>query len=183
MKAKKVILAILVLGLALCFSTFVAAQENEAVRGEAAPYDSPDAGLAAVGKIIPIPASAFTNDGVDPDGFFISFAGGYLEGLVDFGCCNTAPVIFPEGATSINWLKIVVWDNNASASEFFDFYRMDLLTGTSTLLGGFTTSDSAGPVVYTINPNPNTLSSRYAYYVGTCVRTSIYVYGMAAGYN
>jgi hypothetical protein len=102
---------------------------------------------------------------------------------VDYGCCLCASVIFPKKAKSIKKLTIYAWDNSTSDYLYVRFYRVELATGTTVLLGDVSTTDSTGPESYEITVSDTTLSKDYAYFIGLCVRPSIYMYGAVAKYK
>ena len=134
-------------------------------------------------KAVLIPVGAFTSDGEDPTGYFKTFSGGYMTGNVDSGCCVVAPVIFPNGAKTIQYVYVYAYDSNSSQYEWFDFYRINPATGESTLLGQVTTNDSAGIVEYQIPISDVTLNNNYVYQLATCLRTGINVYGAKVLYK
>jgi hypothetical protein len=73
-----------------------------------------------------------------------------------------------------------------STYEFFNFYRFALQSGTNELIGGVNTSDSAGIEAYEITPGDPSqfkLKDGYTYSITTCVRPSIYVYGVEIYYQ
>ena len=138
-----------------------------------------------IGTSISIPVAAFTNDGGNPTGYYKFFGSGYMVGTVDSGCCLTAPVNFPKNARRITDILVYAWDNTASAIEWFDFYRFNLVTGVNELIGQVTTTDSAGIEAYEITPSdPDQfkLKDGYTYSITTCVRPGINVYGVEIFY-
>jgi hypothetical protein len=129
------------------------------------------------------PPAAFTNDGFNPKGYFKSFTKGYLVGKVNRDCCLTAPVIFPKDAKLILGVLVYVEDVNESKFEWFDFYRLDLQTGIPEFLGRVSTEGLEGFQALEFTLSDNGLSDGYAYYIGTCVRKKIYVYGVEIFYE
>ena len=151
--------------------------ENEEIHGQLPATNVIPAMNARIGTQIFMPASSFVSDGFDPDGYFHSFYGGYFEGVATSGACLAADVIFPVGSRRIRKLYIYAHDANTEASEWFDFYRVDLLTGGVDFLGSVSTSDSSGVVEYEIILSDKVLYKDYAYQITTCSRPDIYVYG------
>ncbi|MBN1640597.1 MAG: hypothetical protein JXA09_05115 [Anaerolineae bacterium] len=131
-----------------------------------------------------LPAAAFSSDGVDPDGFFFSFGGGYLVGTAESGACLAAPVRLPAGTTVVS-LEVFLLDSNNSNQEWFDLYRVELATGsTATLATVSSPIGTTGSVVKLVDDtvaHPE-VSDAYAYYVATCARPSIYVHGVRIGH-
>ncbi|MGD9347581.1 MAG: hypothetical protein PVH84_17070 [Candidatus Aminicenantes bacterium] len=184
MKDKKYVILIFTFVFILGVTSIIAQEnENEYNRGRRAPDDLPDITEGALGKVIHIPVPAFVNDGDEPDGYFFSFADGYMSAKFETGCCMSAPIVFPEGASNLKSVKILVWDSNAISDEWFNLYRMDLLTGGAQYLGTAETSGTGGPTVLTITPSSGAIGVRYAYYLGTCLRIDVRVYGAAALYD
>lgn len=132
-----------------------------------------------------LPPAAFSSDGSDPDGFFMSFYGGYFTGMVTSGACILAPVNLPVGAT-ITSLSVRAMDNNDGDYEWFDLYRINLATGTTEVIGSTQTPTglAASPTWYTdTSITTPTVTTGYAYQVTTCTRTSINVYAARIGYQ
>lgn len=134
-------------------------------------------------KAVLIPIGAFTSDGNNPTGYFKSFYEGYMVGNVDSGCCVVAPVIFPNGAKTIQNVYVYAYDSNSSQYEQFLFFRINPATGETTSLGQVTTNDSAGIVEYQIPISDLTLNNNYVYQLATCLRTGINVYGAKVLYK
>jgi hypothetical protein len=149
---------------------------------EEAPVEDDGANLEAMGRIITIPAGAFTSDGFDPDGYFKSFAGGYFVGTVASGACLVAPVNFPRGATRIVKVEVFARDDNRDDSEWFSLYRIRLGTCSAQRIGQVTTVGSACRA-YNMPVTNRAIANGYAYQITTCARQSIYVYGVKIQYR
>ena len=132
-----------------------------------------------------VPPAAFTSDGYDPDGFFMSFSGGYIAGVVPYDACLLASIELPAGVT-ITGLEVRLNDNNASESEWFDLYRINLATGVAQIIADVNspTGTTGGVVALVDNSvlNPS-VSDMYAYQLCTCARESVYVYGARIGFS
>jgi len=131
------------------------------------------------------PPAAFTSDGNIPDGFMMSFAGGYFFGTVEVGACLLAPVQLPKGVT-ITSFEVRLDDGNATLSEWFDLHRINLETGAATMMA--TVSSPAGTTGGLVALTDNTISDpdvsdMYAYQVTTCARPNINVYSVRIGYG
>lgn len=160
--------------------------ENDAVQDEVVGENSSaEIGLsqeAIAGNTISIPIAAFSSDGVDPDGFFKSFSGGYIFGNETSSVCLSAPIIFPKTAATIEKVIYYAHDFNATSSENFSLYSLKLKDGTNTNLGSINTVDSAGISAYSIVPSPADILPGNTYTITTCVRPSIYFYGVKVKY-
>jgi hypothetical protein len=131
------------------------------------------AGSQAFGGSAPlvIPAAAFTSDGFDPDGFFFSFAGGYVNG--DGSACLKAPVYLPKGAVVYRTYASLY--DNASGNVTVNLRRVNRSTGATNVMASMsTTSDSTS-----IQNRPDLSISypdisypTYAYYVTTCLSSA-----------
>jgi hypothetical protein len=132
------------------------------------------AGPQAFGGSAPlvIPAAAFTSDGWDPDGFFFSFSGGYVNG--DGSACLKAPVYLPKGAV-VYRTYASLYDNDSSGSITVNLRRVNKSTGATNVMASMsTTSDSTS-----IQNRPDLSISYpeieyplYAYYATTCLKSA-----------
>jgi hypothetical protein len=115
-----------------------------------------------------IPAAAFTSDGFNPDGFFFSFGGGYINGHGT--ACLKAPVYLPKGAV-VDRVYASIYDN-ASGNVSVNLRRVNRSTGATNVMASMsTTSDSTAiqnrPDL-SIN-YPKIEYPTYAYYATTCL--------------
>jgi len=118
-----------------------------------------------------IPAAAFTSDGFDPDGFFFSFSGGYVNG--DGTTCLKAPAYLPKGA-HVYAVYASLYDN-ASGSIAVNLRRVNRSTGVTKVMASMsTTSDSTSiqnwpdfSISY-----PDISYPAYAYYITTCLNSA-----------
>ena len=119
-----------------------------------------------------IPAADFSSDGYDPDGFFFSFAGGYVDGTGSTGTvCLKAPAYLPNGATVVS-AYASVYDNEPSGVITLNLRRVNTLTGANDVMAVlFTASDSS--IIESIGDtsieNANVWNN-YAYYVTLCLQ-------------
>lgn len=170
---------VVAIALALCLSAALAANPNTN-RQEAVVSQSPlrVEGLAMGNQVI-LPPAAFSSDGYEPGGYFMSFAGGYITESASStgGTCLLAPIHFPAGATTIKSVTLYVEDTNASESQWFDFYRINLATGTPEMLGEAYTVDSVGAAPLPITLSSKSITPAYAYQLTTCLSSGVRLYG------
>lgn len=121
-----------------------------------------------------VPAADFSSDGYDPDGFFFSFADGYVDGSGSTGSvCLKAPAYLPNGATVVS-AYASVYDNDPSGIVTLNLRRVNTLTGANDVMAVlFTASDSSSIVSIgdTSIENANVWNS-YAYYVTLCLQSA-----------
>jgi hypothetical protein len=115
-----------------------------------------------------IPAADFSSDGTDPDGFFFSFAGGYVNG--DGSACLKAPAYLPKGAHVVS-VYASLYDN-ASGNVAVNLRRVNRSTGETNVMATANTSSDSTSIQQrgdtTIN-YPDVSYPTYAYYVTTCL--------------
>jgi hypothetical protein len=161
--------------------------ENEAVQDEMVGENtSTEMGFfqeAITGNTISIPIAAFSSDGIDPDGFFKSFSGGYIYGNESSNVCLSAPIIFPKTSSTIAKVIFYAHDFNATSSENFSVYSLKLKDGTNTNIGSVNTVDSSGISAYSIVPSPADILPGNTYTITTCVRPDIRFYGVRVKYT
>jgi hypothetical protein len=107
--------------------------------------------------------------------------GGRCRGLGG-GACLTAPVIFARGAERIVSMKVYARDGNAADYERFSLHRMRPRTCQARQLGSVTTVDSPCRA-YNMPASARAVSNGYAFYLTTCARRDIYVYGVQIQYR
>ena len=128
------------------------------------------AGPQAFGGSAPlvIPAAAFTSDGVDPDGFYFSFAGGYVNG--DGSACLKAPAYLPQGAY-VTSVYASLYDN-ASGNVTVNLRRVHRSTGATNVMASVSTSSNSTSIQQRSDTSisyPDISYPTYAYYVTTCL--------------
>jgi hypothetical protein len=115
-----------------------------------------------------VPGAAFTSDGIDPDGHFFSFGGGYVNGVGT--ACLKAPAYLPNGAV-VTDLYASIYDN-AAGNVTVQLARVNRISGaTNAMASASTTSDSTSiqnrydsSIDY-----PQISYPDYAYYLITCL--------------
>ena len=115
-----------------------------------------------------IPAAAFTSDGFDPDGFFFSFAGGYING--DGSACLKAPAYLPDGAI-VTWVYASIYDN-ADGDVTVNLQRVNRSTGATNAMASVSTSSNSTSIQQRYDSSisyPDIDYPDYAYYVTTCL--------------
>jgi hypothetical protein len=129
-----------------------------------------EAELAAAHYVSPLIVSAadFSNDGMDPDGFFFDFAGGYVNG--DGTACLKAPVYLPNGASVVS-VYASLYDN-AVGLIIVNLWRVNVASGVSDMMANFgTLSDSTA--IQLVGDEaidyPDVSYPTYAYYLTTCL--------------
>ncbi len=120
-----------------------------------------------------IPAAAFSDDGIDPDSFTFSFAGGYLSGKAAKHGCVEASVYLPHAAT-ITDMFASVYDNDSAEDIQVNLYRLDNFSGTTNVMAAVaTTNPFASSTIQSLHDdsisNSMILYPQYSYYVTTCV--------------
>jgi hypothetical protein len=115
-----------------------------------------------------ISAADFSSDGFDPDGFFFSFAGGYING--DGSACLKAPAYLPKGAT-ITSLYASLYDN-ADGNVTVNLRRVNRSTGATNVMASASTSSNSTSIQQRSDTSisyPDISYPTYAYYVTTCL--------------
>jgi hypothetical protein len=156
----------------------------------AADMQAEAANINATTPVLVIPGADFRSDGVDPDGFFFSFFGGYLVGEDDVASntCLMAPVYLPDGVTISDYYATIV-DNSTTLKIWLGLYRLDNYTGEVVQIGyAETTADYASPNLVTIYDytisDPLVTYPSFSYYVGTCIEDSdIHLYSVRIYYE
>ena len=119
-------------------------------------------------SLLVVPAAAFSSDGSDPDGFFFSFDGGYVDGT-DTACLK-APAYLPSGATVVAvWASLY---NNTTVNVMVHLRRVNVFTGASDVIATLSTESGDTAIQQrgtTAISHPEVDYSEYAYYVTTCL--------------
>lgn len=129
--------------------------------------------------------AAFTSDGADPDGYFMSFWNGYFYAYEDYNVCLLAPLELSDG-TTISSFEVRLNDDNPNHYESFYLNRTNLETGAvQTMAGVFSPAGTTGGLVALTDNTIDypVVSDMYAYQVVTCARPEIYVYAVRIGYS
>jgi hypothetical protein len=133
--------------------------------------------VAAQGYSSPlvIPAADFSDDGWDPDSFFLSFGGGYVTGTAAGYGCLKAPAYLPHGAT-VTSVYAYLYDNDGARSAYADLRRVRNMTGVQETMASVSTSGYANSTsiryLGDTTISPNGVDNLYSYYVTTCVGSS-----------
>ena len=98
--------------------------------------EAPEAGYQSP---LVIPTADFSSDGGDPDGFFFSFAGGYING--DGSACLKAPAYLPKEAT-VTAVYASLYDN-ADGTVTVNLRRVNRSTGATSVMAGVSTSSGS----------------------------------------
>jgi hypothetical protein len=115
-----------------------------------------------------ISAADFSSDGFDPDGFYFSFAGGYING--DGSACLKAPAYLPQGAT-VTSVYASLYDN-ASDDVTVNLRRVNRSTGATDVMASVSTASNSTSIQQrgdTSISYPDISYPTYAYYVTTCL--------------
>jgi len=113
-----------------------------------------------------IPAADFSSDGSDPDGFFFSFSGGYVNG--DGTACLKAPAYLPKGA-HVTSVYASLYDN-ASGNVTVNLRRVNRSTGATNVMAAASTSSNSTSIQNRSDTSinyPDVSYPTYAYYVTT----------------
>jgi hypothetical protein len=119
-----------------------------------------------------VPIAAFRHDGDNANGWFHSFAGGYIRNSSSDFVCFAAPTYPPDGA-SLTQFRFSLMDDSASSDLYVWLDRVHLATGSvETIAGGALTgrnnSIPTEVVDNTLTPGTEIVSKDYAYYVDFC---------------
>jgi hypothetical protein len=113
-----------------------------------------------------IPAAAFTSDGGDPDGFYFSFGGGYING--DGTAFLKTPAYLPKGAI-VYQVYASLYDN-ASGNVTVNLRRVNRSTGATNVMASVSTSSNSTSIQQrgdTSISYPDISYPTYAYYLTT----------------
>ena len=126
-----------------------------------------------------IPAAAFSSDGAAEGSFYFTFAGGYAFGTGTYGCIK-APAYLPNGAT-VTSVYATVYDNNGTWDLDIHLRRVNRLSGTMDIMASLGTSGistSIQQISDTSIAQPLIGYPDYAYYLTTCLDTSMRLYSV-----
>ena len=123
---------------------------------------------AGYGSPLVVPASDFSSDGNDPDGFYFDFAGGYVNG--NGTACLKAPAYLPAGA-AVTSVYASIYDN-AAGNVMVNLRRVNVSSGSSDAMASFGTESDSTAIQQrgdTVINYPEVIHPDYAYYLTTCL--------------
>jgi hypothetical protein len=152
--------------LSLAIGAPAMAQNNDELAAVAAADEGAPVG-AVIPNVLVYPASAFTSDGGNPNGFYYSWSDGFMFGTT--GACVQLPITFPAGAAKMTKVLVFASDTDPAESILLRLWTKPITsTASSTLIKSLTSVDSSFVRAYTLLGTARVLNPNNAYWIGAC---------------